>query len=36
MQIIINRITVIVEHKQTAVRIKWGVAALITCVNIHP
>ncbi|MCJ1399944.1 hypothetical protein MMC11_003147 [Xylographa trunciseda] len=34
MQIIINRITVVVEDRRFAIRVKWGVAILITCVNI--
>ncbi|RPB03848.1 hypothetical protein L873DRAFT_1760369 [Choiromyces venosus 120613-1] len=34
LQIIINRITVIVADKHRAGYIKWGVAALITAVNI--
>ncbi|KAL7276801.1 hypothetical protein RUND412_000187 [Rhizina undulata] len=34
LQIIINRITVIISDKEKAMRIKWGVAALITAVNI--
>ncbi|MCJ1392371.1 hypothetical protein MMC18_005238 [Xylographa bjoerkii] len=34
MQIIINRITVVVEDRRFAIKVKWGVAVLITCVNI--
>ncbi|MCJ1433772.1 hypothetical protein MMC27_003137 [Xylographa pallens] len=34
MQIIINRITVVVEDRRFAIRVKWSVAVLITCVNI--
>ncbi|KAL7276800.1 hypothetical protein RUND412_000186 [Rhizina undulata] len=34
LQIIINRIAVIISDRQKTTRIKWGVAALITCINI--
>lgn len=34
MQIIINRISVVVEDRRTAEKVKWIVAAIITAVNI--
>ena len=34
MQIIINRIYVVVEKKNTARKVKWGTACLITAINI--
>ncbi|PVH95910.1 hypothetical protein DM02DRAFT_475956, partial [Periconia macrospinosa] len=34
MQIIINRIGLIAEHRRTINRIKWGTAAFITLINI--
>ncbi|KAK7178250.1 hypothetical protein PSPO01_15706 [Paraphaeosphaeria sporulosa] len=34
MQIIINRIALIAEHRRTVWRIKWGTALIITTVNI--
>lgn len=34
MQIIINRIALIAEHRSTVKKLKWGTAVLITCVNI--
>jgi hypothetical protein len=34
MQIIINRISIIAEHRRTINRLKWGTAAIITAVNV--
>ena len=34
MQIIINRVALIVEHRTTARNLKWGTAALVTAINI--
>ncbi|KAI3571478.1 hypothetical protein IWW34DRAFT_290334 [Fusarium oxysporum f. sp. albedinis] len=34
LQIIVNRISIIAEHRSTIFKLKWGTAALITCVNI--
>jgi hypothetical protein len=34
MQIIINRIALIAEHRSTVARLKWGTVALITSINI--
>jgi hypothetical protein len=34
MQIIINRIALIAEHRSTVTRLKWGTVALITTINI--
>ncbi|KAL4731515.1 hypothetical protein ACLX1H_000485 [Fusarium chlamydosporum] len=34
MQIIVNRISIIAEHRSTIFRIKWGTAITITLVNI--
>ncbi|KPM44484.1 hypothetical protein AK830_g2072 [Neonectria ditissima] len=34
MQIIINRIAIIVEHRSTTDRMKWGTAVIMTCINI--
>jgi hypothetical protein len=34
MQIIINRIALIAEHRSTIWRIKWGTVAIITTVNV--
>ena len=34
MQIIINRIALIAEHRKTVRALKWGTAAVITTVNI--
>lgn len=34
MQIIINRIALIAEHRKTIWRIKWGTVAIITAINI--
>ncbi|KAE8333036.1 hypothetical protein BDV39DRAFT_199387 [Aspergillus sergii] len=34
MQVIINRIYVVVEKKKTARKVKWGTACLITAINI--
>lgn len=34
MQIIINRIALIAEHRKTIWRLKWGTVAIITAVNI--
>ncbi|KAF2636450.1 hypothetical protein P280DRAFT_510412 [Massarina eburnea CBS 473.64] len=34
MQIIINRIALIAEHRKTVTKIKWGTAAVITVINI--
>ncbi|KAF2798628.1 hypothetical protein K505DRAFT_321757 [Melanomma pulvis-pyrius CBS 109.77] len=34
MQIIINRIALIAEHRSTIRRIKWGTVAIITAINI--
>jgi hypothetical protein len=34
MQIIINRISLIVEHRSTITKIKWGTVVLITAINI--
>jgi hypothetical protein len=34
MQIIINRIALIAEHRSTVTRLKWGTVALITSINI--
>ncbi|KAK7423693.1 hypothetical protein QQX98_000883 [Neonectria punicea] len=33
MQIIINRIAIIVEHRSTTTRMKWGTAIIMTCIN---
>ncbi|PTB61867.1 hypothetical protein BBK36DRAFT_1130661 [Trichoderma citrinoviride] len=34
MQIIVNRIAIIAENENTVWRLKWGTAAIITCINI--
>ncbi|KAJ6436991.1 prokaryotic phospholipase A2-domain-containing protein [Purpureocillium lavendulum] len=34
MQIIVNRIAIITEHKSTIVKLKWGTAFVITCINV--
>jgi hypothetical protein len=34
MQIIINRIALIAEHRSTVTKLKWGTVALITSINI--
>ncbi|KAL7896127.1 hypothetical protein HDV63DRAFT_235134 [Trichoderma sp. SZMC 28014] len=34
MQIIINRIAIIAENESTVVKLKWGTAGVITCINI--
>ncbi|QYS99374.1 hypothetical protein H0G86_006511 [Trichoderma simmonsii] len=34
MQIIVNRIAIIAEDRNTVFRLKWGTAAIITCINI--
>ncbi|KAF5125193.1 hypothetical protein E5D57_009880 [Metarhizium anisopliae] len=34
MQIIINRIAIIAEHRSTIFNLKWGTAFFITCINI--
>ncbi|PKK55052.1 hypothetical protein CI102_98 [Trichoderma harzianum] len=34
MQIIVNRIAIIAEDRSTVFRLKWGTAAIITCINI--
>ncbi|KAH6889866.1 hypothetical protein B0T10DRAFT_403811 [Thelonectria olida] len=34
MQIIVNRIAIIAEHKSTIRKLKWGTAVFITCINI--
>ncbi|KAL7929530.1 hypothetical protein V8C35DRAFT_331610 [Trichoderma chlorosporum] len=34
MQIIVNRIAIIAENRTTVFRLKWGTAAIITCINI--
>ncbi|KKO99886.1 hypothetical protein THAR02_08021 [Trichoderma harzianum] len=34
MQIIVNRIAIIAEDRTTVFRLKWGTAAIITCINI--
>ncbi|KAM0260066.1 hypothetical protein ACHAQJ_002990 [Trichoderma viride] len=34
MQIIVNRIAIIAEERSTVSRLKWGTAAVITCINI--
>ncbi|KAH8683417.1 hypothetical protein BGZ61DRAFT_358136 [Ilyonectria robusta] len=34
MQIIINRIAIIAEHRSTIDKIKWGTAMIMTCINI--
>ncbi|KID66393.1 hypothetical protein MAN_04674, partial [Metarhizium hybridum] len=34
MQIIINRIAIIAEHRSTIFKLKWGTAFAITCINI--
>lgn len=34
MQIIINRIALIAEHRSTVARIKWGTVAIITSINV--
>jgi hypothetical protein len=34
MQIIINRIAVVVDKKEKAIKMKWAIAALITLINI--
>jgi hypothetical protein len=34
MQIIINRIALIAEHRSTVTRMKWGTVALITTINV--
>ena len=34
MQIIINRIALIAEHRSTVTRLKWGTVAVITIINI--
>ncbi|KID85853.1 hypothetical protein MGU_06962 [Metarhizium guizhouense ARSEF 977] len=34
MQIIINRIAIIAEHRRTIFKLKWGTAFAITCINI--
>ncbi|KAM5344217.1 hypothetical protein ACJ41O_012754 [Fusarium nematophilum] len=34
MQIIVNRIAIIAEHRSTITKLKWGTAFIITCINI--
>lgn len=34
MQIIVNRISIIAEHRSTIFKLKWGTALVITCINI--
>ncbi|UNI23779.1 hypothetical protein JDV02_009579 [Purpureocillium takamizusanense] len=34
MQIIVNRIAIIAEHRTTIFKLKWGTAIVITCINI--
>lgn len=34
MQIIVNRIAIIAEDRKTVFKLKWGTAAVITCINI--
>ncbi|KAL6822074.1 hypothetical protein J3E69DRAFT_382632 [Trichoderma sp. SZMC 28015] len=34
MQIIVNRIAIIAEDRNTVFRLKWGTAGIITCINI--
>ncbi|KAM0426000.1 hypothetical protein ACHAPT_008629 [Fusarium lateritium] len=34
MQIIVNRISIIAEHRSTIFQLKWGTACIITCINI--
>ena len=34
MQIIINRITILADNRDTMKKIKWGTAGFITCINI--
>ncbi|CAF3532397.1 unnamed protein product [Fusarium graminearum] len=34
MQIIVNRISIIAEHRSTVFKLKWGTATIITLVNI--
>ncbi|KAL3961236.1 hypothetical protein ACCO45_002759 [Purpureocillium lilacinum] len=34
MQIIVNRIAIIAEHRSTIFKLKWGTAFVITCINI--
>tara|TARA_R110002003_G_scaffold245_2_gene17594 strand:+ start:4761 stop:5201 length:441 start_codon:yes stop_codon:yes gene_type:complete len=34
MQMIINRIAIITEHRSTVQRLKWGTAAAVTAINI--
>lgn len=34
MQIIINRVTIVMSNKQKGNRIKWGTALLVTLINI--
>lgn len=34
MQIIVNRIAIIVETRETVVRVKWATAGIITLINI--
>ncbi|KAJ4172740.1 hypothetical protein NW754_002943 [Fusarium falciforme] len=34
LQIIVNRISIIAEHRSTIFKLKWGTALIITCINI--
>ena len=34
MQIIINRISIIAESRQTIQKLKWGTAIAVTCINV--
>jgi hypothetical protein len=34
MQIIINRIALIAEHRSTVAKLKWGTVAIITSINV--
>ncbi|KAI8650856.1 hypothetical protein NCS57_01420600 [Fusarium keratoplasticum] len=34
LQIIVNRISIIAEHRSTIFKLKWGTAFIITCINI--
>jgi hypothetical protein len=34
MQIIINRIALIAEHRRTVRNLKWGTAAIVTAINV--
>lgn len=34
MQIIVNRIAIIVETRETVVRVKWATAGIITLINV--